>query len=167
MRLPSSLLFALSFSVCVSIFAAETTDFEMRDLQGNKHRLVDYRGKWVVVNYWATWCPPCIEEIAELELFHTAHKDTDAVVLGVNMEDISIERLKRFVDEQFISYPILRSKLRVRTPLGPVTGLPTTYLVSPQGKTVARRVGPVTVAVLEAYLGRYNERNKARPGKQK
>ncbi|MEW8429404.1 MAG: TlpA family protein disulfide reductase, partial [gamma proteobacterium symbiont of Ctena orbiculata] len=66
--------------------AAETVDFELPGLDGKRYRLSDYRGKWVLVNYWATWCPSCREELPELEVFHNNHKDTDAVVLGVAME---------------------------------------------------------------------------------
>ena len=138
---------------------AETPSFTLLDLHGKKHRLADYRGKWVLVNYWATWCPPCLEEIPELEIFHNNHKDSDAVVLGVNMEDISLDKLRAFVATQFISYPILRSRPESRTPLGSIAGLPTSYLVSPQGKVVARQVGPVTAQLLEDYLKGHAQEN--------
>ncbi len=57
------------------------------DLEGQSANLSDYRGRWVVANYWATWCPPCREEIPDLVLFHDQHKDRDAVVIGFNMEE--------------------------------------------------------------------------------
>ena len=126
--------------------SAETVDFTLPDLEGKPHKLSDYRGKWVVVNYWATWCPPCLEEIPELEVFHANHQDKDAVVLGVNMEEIDLESLKAFVDDQFISYPIL---------LGRVTGLPTSYLVSPAGELAARQVGPITADAIESFIRNY------------
>ena len=84
--------------------AEKAVDFAVPDLDGRIHRLSDYRGKWVLVNYWATWCPPCREELPELEVFHDNHKDRDAVVLGLDMEDIDKERLREFVEEQFLSY---------------------------------------------------------------
>jgi hypothetical protein len=62
--------------------AAEAVDFRLDGLDGREHRLSDYRGKWVVVNYWATWCPPCLEEMPELEIFHNAHRES-ALVLGM------------------------------------------------------------------------------------
>ena len=111
----------------------------------------------MVVNYWATWCPPCLEEISELELFHNRYKDSRAVVLGVNMEDIAANELSVFVEEQFISYPVLRSEPRLTTELGSVPGLPTTYVVAPDGRLAGRQVGPVTVQMLEDFLAQHEK----------
>lgn len=142
----------LSFAV-----AADTVDFELKGLDGKSYRLSDYRGKWVLVNYWATWCPPCREELPELEVFHNNHKDNDAVVLGVAMERIEIPRLKAFVDEQFLSYPILITEPAARTELGRVPGLPTSFLVNPKGELVARQVGPLTLKDLESFIDSMSE----------
>lgn len=131
--------------------ALANPDFTLLDIDGKQHRLSDYRGKWVVVNYWATWCPPCLEEIPELVDFHDRHKDTDAVVLGVNLEQVAPETLRQFVEEHFVSYPILPGKPSMDT-VGPVRGLPTTYLVAPDGRLVARQVGGVTAAGIETFI---------------
>ena len=144
------LLFGLWFFSQAAV--AEPVDFELPGLDGKSYRLSDYRGKWVLVNYWATWCPPCREELPELEVFHNNHKDKDAVVLGVAMERIDPPRLKSFVDEQFLSYPILLTKPAARTELGRVPGLPTSFLVNPKGELVARQVGPVTLEDLESFI---------------
>ncbi|HID47072.1 MAG TPA: TlpA family protein disulfide reductase [Chromatiaceae bacterium] len=132
-------------------------DFSYPDLDGKIHRLSDYRGKWVVVNYWATWCPPCLEELPELEVFHDGHKDRDALVLGLNMENIRVEKLRTFVEEQFLSYPVLRVGSRPGLPLGRVPGLPTTFLVSPEGDVVARMVGPIDGKIVEAFISNYKK----------
>lgn len=144
----TGLLFAL---LLITAGAIADPDFTLQDIDGKQHRLSDYRGKWVVVNYWATWCPPCREEIPELVEFHERHKDHDAVVLGINMEQVAIEDLRQFVEENFISYPVLPGSSAMAT-VGPVRGLPTTYLVAPDGRLVARQVGGVTAAGIESFI---------------
>ena len=134
---------------------AEPVDFKLPDVQGELHSLSEHRGKWVVVNYWATWCPPCLEEIPDLVVFHERHKDKDAVVLGVNYEDVPEAQLKAFVDEYFISYPILRNgDMQPAHERLAVGGLPTTYIISPEGVPVARQVGGITGADIEAFIER-------------
>jgi thiol-disulfide isomerase/thioredoxin len=133
---------------------ADPVDFTLPDMEGKQHKLSDYRGKWVVVNYWATWCPPCLTEIPELVDFHEANKDKSAVVLGVNFEDIGSNGLRQFTEEYFISYPILRTPPGPSSALGPIPGLPTTYLVSPSGEVVARQVGPVTAKLIGDFIAK-------------
>lgn len=145
----------IAVAALLAVGPVRAVDFTMTDLQGEELRLSDYRGKWVVVNYWATWCPPCLEEIPELVQFHEDHKDDDAVVIGVNSEDIDIERLRRFVDEFFITYPVVPDRPRHETPLGPLPGLPVTYVVSPGGEVVARQVGGVTGEMIESFIRRW------------
>ncbi|MBI3562581.1 MAG: TlpA family protein disulfide reductase [Gammaproteobacteria bacterium] len=136
------------------LFAAvpQAVDFSLQDLQGKTHHLSDYRGKWVVVNFWATWCPPCLDEIPELVDFHEKHKAKDAVVLGINFEDVEASYLKNFVSEYLISYPILRGDQDHTEPFGSIDGLPTTYIISPKGEIVSQRVGGVTRAYLEDFI---------------
>jgi thiol-disulfide isomerase/thioredoxin len=146
---------ALVFMVLFAVTGvAEPVDYSLPDVNGKKHSLADYKGKWVIVNYWATWCPPCQEEIPHLVEFHDRHKDDDAVVIGINFEDIGEEQLSAFVDSFLISYPILRSEPLAETPLGTIPGLPTTFIIAPDGSPVARQVGPVTGQQLDDYIAR-------------
>lgn len=152
-----SLVLALTFGAGM----AQAVDFELKDLAGKTHKLSDYRGKWVVVNYWATWCPPCLDEIPDLVAFHEKHAADSAVVLGVNVEDIELTTLAEFADHYFISYPVLLGS--PGTPganVGPIPGLPTTYLVSPDGELAARNVGPVTGKMLERFI---REKSESKP----
>ncbi|MDZ7752283.1 MAG: TlpA disulfide reductase family protein [Gammaproteobacteria bacterium] len=135
---------------------AEPAKLALPDMDGNPHSLADLRGKWVVVNFWATWCPPCIEEIPELVLFHEANKDKGAVVWGVNFEDIDAAGLNDFLEDFFVTYPISMMRPAGVTPLGPIMGLPTTFVVDPEGKLVAKQTGPVTAEMLENFIEKKN-----------
>ena len=132
-------------------------DFVLPDLSGKMHHLSDYRGKWVIVNYWATWCPPCLDEIPELVDFHNAHHNHDAVVVGINYEDSEPAYLKSFVDENMISYPILRADLTRPPVFGRLFGLPTSFIVSPEGKLVQTKTGSVTKTFLEEVIHQANK----------
>jgi thiol-disulfide isomerase/thioredoxin len=133
--------------------------FELPDIQGKKtYSLQDYKGKWVVVNYWATWCPPCLDEIPELIEFHDTHSKKDAVVLGVNYEEVDRDYLVSFADEFFISYPILVGDPTSQPPFGRLYGLPTTYIISPDGQLVASKTGAVSKATLEAIIAEHSQK---------
>lgn len=140
---------ALMLSLVVAQLHAGDKVFS--DIQGQEMRMSDFLGKWVVVNYWATWCPPCLEELPELEHFHAAHKNDKAVVLGFNTESLSHAELSRFADNYMLSFPIIPSEQDAPS-FGAVPGLPTTFLIDPQGNTVARQVGPVTAQMIESFI---------------
>ncbi len=151
-----------AFVFLLAVFSLPTwasSEFTLTDLDGNTHRLSDYRGKWVVVNYWATWCPPCLQEIPELVQFHERHKDSDAVVLGINMESIEPELLRGFVEDNFVNYPVLQGGHDPQG-VGNIPGLPTTYLVGPDGKPVARQVGAITAESIERFIDKQKRREQ-------
>lgn len=142
-------IFILSGLLYCAFVQAEPVQFSLTDLNGKSHNIKDYTGKWLVVNYWATWCPPCLDEIPELVEFHDKHKDTDALVLGIDFEEVDEKYLRQFIDENFISYPIVKAKPGVKSPFGLIHGLPTTFLVSPKGEVVASKTGGITLKDLE------------------
>jgi len=150
------LLVLLTALLTAAPLAAEPVDFTLENVDGDKVSLSDFRGKWVIVNYWATWCPPCLDEIPDLVQLYEDNRDT-LVVLGVDFEEVNTEYLREFVESHFMSYPVVRSEPVAVTPLGPVLGLPTTYIISPEGERIARQEGPVTREAIESYLARKRE----------
>jgi len=134
---------------------AQAVDMPLTAVNGTKTNLNRYQGKWLVVNYWATWCPPCIVEMPELQSFHDENVDKNAMVVGINAENISQQRLQIFLDDYFITYPNFISGPTQQSELGLIPGLPTTFLVTPGGEIVARQVGPVTREMLEQFIEKW------------
>jgi cytochrome c biogenesis protein CcmG, thiol:disulfide interchange protein DsbE len=104
--------------------------------------IADYRGRWVLVNLWASWCPPCRKEAPALEEFHRRHRDAGVTVLGINVQDNTDDALA-FLREFPTSYPQLRSTGDERSEAFGSAGLPESFLVDPRGRVAAIAVGPV------------------------
>ncbi len=143
-------LFAL-MAVLLAL-SSHAGDFTLTDQQGKVHHLSDYRGKWVLVNYWATWCPPCLAEIPELNALHAAHKNTDLVVIGIAMDYSSAKVVADFVRKHGISYPVVLGNRNVIAQIGELDVLPTSYLYSPSGEQVSMQAGEVTRESVEHYI---------------
>jgi len=146
----STVFFA--FLLLVIATEARAVDYELPDTDGQMQSLDQYKGKWVIVNYWATWCGTCMQELPELINFYENNKDDGAVVVGVNFESIETKALNAFVADRSIPYKVLRTEPVKDTPLGPVPALPTTYIIDPDGKVVAGEIGIVTRENLETYI---------------
>jgi len=130
-------------------------DFTLEDLNGKTHRLTDYRGKWVLVNYWATWCPPCLSEIPELINLHNAHKNNNLVVIGIAIQSGSSYKVADFAEAHHMNYPIVMGDRDVTAQIGVVDALPVSYLYSPAGEMVDRHAGEVTKESVETYIKNY------------
>jgi len=129
-----------------------SSGFMLTDMAGKQHRLADYRGKWLLVNYWATWCPPCLEEIPDLVLMYDDHKNKDLAVIGVALQYKSRKEVADFVDDMLMSYPIVLGDKSVTSQIGPDEVLPTTFIYDPQGKLVKIRRGLISRKDIEQLL---------------
>ena len=127
-------------------------DTELATLDGEGTGSVsDYRGEWVLVNVWASWCDPCREESPALQRFYEEHRDQNFTVLGIDSRDVSSEGLA-FVEEFGLTYPQLHdSEGDVPDDYG-MTGFPESFLIDPEGNVAVARSGPVTGAYLEEAI---------------
>lgn len=130
---------------------AETAQFPAftgTAVDGTAYDLAAHRGRWVVVNFWATWCRPCLEEMPELSALHTMRETIE--VVGLAYEDITQADMQAFLQERPVSYPVV-----ILDPFAPPgdfatpRGLPMTYLIDPQGRVAQRFLGPVTAQDIE------------------
>ncbi len=114
--------------------------------------VADYQGRWVLVNVWASWCPPCQSESPDLERYYDANRGEDFTILGVDTNDLSTDGLK-FVKSHHISYPQLHDgNGDFATGDLKTTGVPESFLVSPSGKLVLHSLGPVSERYLNANV---------------
>jgi thiol-disulfide isomerase/thioredoxin len=121
--------------------AAPTPDFSLTNAEGKKISLKDFRGKTLFLNFWATWCEPCREEMPAMENLYQEYKNKNFIVLAVNVKDRRQEALA-FVKELKLTYPIAFDPNAEVASLYGAWGLPTTYIIGPKGEGLARGWGP-------------------------
>ena len=143
-------LVAAALAVFAASAGAAPPAFDLVDTQGRRHRLADYRGRWVVMNFWATWCVPCIQEIPEIAQYRRAHGDV--VVIGVAIDVDDAQKVKRFAAKVGHDYPLVLSDDRIEKELGPMRALPTTRIYDPAGKLVYDKPGRVDRKLLEEKI---------------
>ena len=147
----------LSLPLSASVYETEDpVDFSLPRLHGEKVALSDYLGEWVVLNYWATWCAPCRKEIPELSELH--EERANVTVLGIAYEDIDIAAFDSFLEEFYVSYPILLADVyQPPKPFGAPRVLPTTIILDPAGRSVKAFLGPVTRHDIEGYIDAHSK----------
>jgi len=125
-------------------------EFKVTDLNGKLYSLSDYKGKWVLVNFWATWCPPCLEEIPDLLALEEKHKEL--IVIGVAMDYKSKKEILDFANDNLMDYPLVLGDDKTMLQFGNTEVLPTTNLYNPQGKLVKRYRGSISRGAVEKIL---------------
>jgi thiol-disulfide isomerase/thioredoxin len=117
-----------------------TPPLALSDLQGVKHRLADYRGKVVLINFWATWCVPCREEMPSIERLRASLEGRPFAVLAVNLAEPE-SRIRKFLEKVPVRFTVLIDQDTSTTRAWQAKVLPATYLVGPDGKIRYRHIG--------------------------
>jgi len=124
----------------------------LNDLEGNEISLVDFRGRPVIINFWATWCGPCRIEMPELQEAFEEGQEAGLAILAVNMEETPEMVSRFFYDDLGLTFTPLLDREGEVTDLYGVFNLPTTYFVNPEGTIAAVHRGPLTGGQIDGYL---------------
>ena len=119
-------------------------DFTLKDANGATLRLSDYKGKVVLLNFWATWCGPCQIEIPWFMDFQQTYKDRNFAVLGVSLDDDGWKSVKPYIEKKKLNYRVVVGTEELSTLYGGLDSLPTTFILDRQGRIAAMHVGLVS-----------------------
>ncbi|MFJ7952416.1 thiol-disulfide oxidoreductase ResA [Lysinibacillus sp. NPDC096418] len=130
---------------------SDAPDFTLIDLNGEKHKLSDYKGQGVFLNFWGTWCKPCAKEMPAMDRQYKVFKDQGVQTLAVNIAQTDFE-VQSFVDKYDLSFPVVIDKTKSVRDAYNVGYLPATVLVNPEGKVVKIITGEMTEANIASYM---------------
>lgn len=143
------LLLILSLLFASSLFANAT----MLDVMGDKKiAFSTLKGKWVLINYWASWCHPCVEEIQELNRFYDENKDRNVALFAVNYDALPPSMQEKLIKQFGIHYPSLSKDPALALSLGDIEGVPVTFVFSPEGQLSKTLFGGQTLASLRTLI---------------
>lgn len=154
-----ALLFWLCFAFASSAKAVEAINFNFTDIAGKTYHLSDLKGKWVLINFWAPWCPPCWKELPDLD--DLQKQRSDIVVIGIAMDYNSEDSVQYLLKKHKITFPIVmggksRGENNLSNQVGPVPFYPTSYLYAPDNQVVMVKMGMVDQEIINQFIYGYN-----------
>ncbi|MGH4121112.1 TlpA family protein disulfide reductase [Clostridium sp.] len=126
-------------------------DFKLKDLNGKEVSLSDFKGKKVFLNFWASWCPPCKAEMPDIEKVYNETKDSDLVILAINVGE-SRDAAKSFIDDNKFSFKVLLDSDENTSNQYKLTGYPTSYFIDTEGNIVSTKIGYMTLEEMKAHI---------------
>ena len=132
--------------------AKPAPSFTLQDLKGNQISLSDFQGKVVVLDFWATWCPPCVKEIPHFIELYEQYKDKGFAMVGISVDREGVSVVKSFAQKHRVNYPILMTDGQVDKAYGGITGIPTTFVIDKAGNIRQKYIGYRDKAVFEADI---------------
>jgi peroxiredoxin len=129
------------------------TDFKLKDLDGKEVSLSDFKGKKVFLNFWASWCPPCKEEMPDIEKLYEETKDSDLVILAVNLGETK-NTTKSFIDNNKYNFQVLLDSDQSVANQYNITKIPTSYFIDKEGNIVSTVSGGLTIDAMKDYISK-------------
>lgn len=120
----------------------KTPDFSLKDLNGKEVEIKQFKGKVVFLNFWATWCGPCKEEMPGMEILHKQFKEKNFVLLTISVDYEGIKPVREFMSKQQYTFPVLLDPQGETLDLFEVKGIPTTFLIDKKGMMIGKAIGP-------------------------
>ncbi len=130
---------------------AQAPMFSVRALDGKMLRLSDYRGRPVILDFWATWCGPCKASMPHLTTLQGRYRDRGLVVIGLSVDDGDPQKVRRFADRLGIGFRVAMADEKVLDLYGPIRAIPTTFFINRRGEVVRRVVGYIDGETFEGY----------------
>jgi peroxiredoxin len=127
-------------------------EWVLSGLDGKTVQLSDFKGKVVVLNFWATWCPPCRREIPDLVALHTKYADQGVVVIGVSLDEGGAAGVQSFATKSGIHYPLVMGDQQTAQAYGGISSIPTTFIIGRDGRLAGSIEGGATLAGFEAAI---------------
>jgi len=142
---------AAPFTGTLPVLATAPT-WTLRDLEGREVRAVDFAGKVVVLDFWATWCEPCVREIPGYVALQKKYADQGLVVLGVSVDTAGAAVVRRFATDHLMNYTLLMADDAIVKAYGGVSAIPTTFLLDHKGRVRHRKVGTTDPSEYESLV---------------
>lgn len=136
------LVFSQKQKFSAMVPGTESVDFTLPDLHGKKVSLSDYRGKVVFLNFWASWCKPCEQEMPSMQELYRSMRGAPFEILAVSIDSGSAESVEGFVKERGVTFPVLQDKLGTIKDIYKTTGVPETFIIDQNGVIAEKIVGP-------------------------